>query len=228
MAAVFAASSAANAVMPAMSVVHASVSTGLFESTLKSVELGTAALADPSVAGSEWNGTFVYFGNQGNYPICFRVLDKDSTAYGSQSILLDSNYALSRKAFDENGSTSWTDSELRQYLNSEFLMGNFSQTERSAILKSTKSGADGSSLDGDYIFVLDEAEATDPAYGYGNGGTLAKENMRLYQTDAEYALRSASGGQVQTVDAAGGISSASATDLLYYAPALNINIYVKN
>ncbi len=224
MAAMFAASSAANAVTPTLSMVHASESSKLFESTLKSVSLGTSALSDPSVAGNEWNGTFVYFGNQGNYPICFRVLDKDSTAYGSQSVLLDSNYALSRKAFDESGSASWTDSELREYLNSEFLMGNFSQTERDAILKSVKSGADaGSSLDGDYIFLLDQQEASDAAYGYGNGGTLAKENMRLNQTDAEYVLRSSAGDLVQTVDAAGGLSSASASDLLYYAPALNIN-----
>ncbi|MCR5675431.1 MAG: DUF6273 domain-containing protein [Lachnospiraceae bacterium] len=222
-AAMYAASVAAGAVTPFVPVVHAAEASAP-DNSARAVELGIGALSNPVSNGGEWDGSFVYFGNQGNYPICFRVLDTDSKAYGSDSVLLDANYALSRTAFDKNGSVDWSDSDLRKYLNSEFLMGNFSQTERNAILPSVKNGSDGaSSLNGDYVFVLDQAEAQNQDYGYGDYGTLTKENMRFNATDAEYALRSSINGQIQTVDATGGISSAGASDMIYYSPALNMN-----
>lgn len=203
---------------------HAAEVTPIAAGNARSVELGIGALVDPVNGGGEWNGTHVYFGNQGNYPISFRVLDTDSTAYGGKSVLLDADYAISRRAFDDYGSSNWADSGLRGYLNNEFLMGNFSQTERDAILQSVKNGADaGSSLNGDYIFVLDQQEAQNPEYGYGETGALVKENMRFYQTDATYALRSVGGNGIQTVDPSGSFSSASPSDKTYYSPALNID-----
>ncbi|MBR4529127.1 MAG: hypothetical protein IKO80_02490 [Lachnospiraceae bacterium] len=186
------------------------------------VELGTGALYNPQGAGSEWNGCYVYFGNQGNYPICFRVLDKNSTAYGAGSILLDSAYALSRRHMDENGGTDYANSSIRSYLNSEFYMGNFSRTERQAILQSSGNGGD-TPLSGDYIFLPDQSEMQDAAYGLGNPGTLAKENMRIYDTDATYALRTAAGSGYAAVDAAGNMTSVSPDELVYIAPALNLN-----
>ncbi|MCR4763853.1 MAG: DUF6273 domain-containing protein [Lachnospiraceae bacterium] len=212
----------AGSVMPSMPPVLAAEQQGAAGKAL-SVELGIRALSDPELSGDAWNGTFVYFGNQGNYPVCFRVLDTDSTTYGAQSVLLDANYALSRRVYSENGSPDWSSSGLRQYLNGEFLMGNFSQAERDAIRQSS-GGADGASaLAGDYVFVLDEAEASNAAYGYGRYGTLAKENMRFYDTDAEYVLRTADGGNIKTVTADGSFSSAAPSDMLYFAPALNLD-----
>ena len=54
--------------------------------------LGTSGMADPVVPenrNDDWEGSYVYFGNEEGYPIKFRVLDTDTTDYGSRTMLLD-------------------------------------------------------------------------------------------------------------------------------------------
>ena len=74
LAAITAATMSASVLEPVMTV-HAEADPGTASGGVRSVELGIRALTDPVNGGGEWNGTHIYFGNQGNYPISFRVLD---------------------------------------------------------------------------------------------------------------------------------------------------------
>ena len=128
--------------------------------------LGVSGIKDPTLGGdadSEWAGCYVYFGNY-NGPIKFRVLKVDSTAHtASEALFLDSDSVLFNKSFDDD-SNKWKDSELRNYLNGDFIdteNGYFTASEVSAIASNTE-------LNGEKIFVLDEREASNSAYGYSN------------------------------------------------------------
>ena len=145
--------------------------------------LGTGTIQNPSSSGGGWN--YVYYGKmdpeRGGDGIRYRVLDKASTAFGGNTMLLDCDWVVRLAAFDSDNSNVWETSSLRRSLNGSGFYskeGMFSAAEKAAIAESTKSqanGTDGSGsiyhsfapLSGEKIFLLDAVEATCPAYGYG-------------------------------------------------------------
>ncbi len=137
----------------------------------------------PSSSSTPWQGNYVYFGKNNGNPIKFRVLDCDSTAYGGNTLFLDSDMLFDKQKYDEDSSV-WADSDLRKYFNGEFIENNFSAVESKAIFPSTVESHDYSNdivpvqdgilsnyksytaLDGDKIFPLDYEEVSNPQYGY--------------------------------------------------------------
>ncbi len=145
--------------------------------------LGTGSIADPAVPASTndaWTGSYVYFGTYNGNPVKYRVLDSETTVFGGATMLLDCDSILeSRRAFDDSSDNNWELSDIRTYLNGEFLTNNFTTAEQNAIAESTKDAADGQDgdekgylaytpLSGDKIFFLDAKEATNTSYGYSN------------------------------------------------------------
>ena len=72
----------------------------------------------PSSSSTPWQGNYVYFGKNNGNPIKFRVLDCDSTAYGGNTLFLDSDMLFDKQKYDEDSSV-WADSDLRKYFNGE-------------------------------------------------------------------------------------------------------------
>jgi uncharacterized repeat protein (TIGR02543 family) len=145
--------------------------------------LGTSKIKEPKVPDDKndaWKGSYVYFGSYGGNPIKFRVLAKDSDAYGDSALFLDSDETLFNESFDNTTpfSNSWADSDIRGVLNGTFLTG-FTSLEQGAIATSQGDGglsyADPSfgktiyvapvSVN-DKVFLLDATEVMNPAYGY--------------------------------------------------------------
>lgn len=182
--------------------------------------LGTDLLTNPEQSGGEWSGTEVYFGMMSRYPILFRVLDKANNDYGSETVLLDADNALFRGRYNEAGGGDWESSDMRMYLNEDFLLGNFSESARNALAASTGNG-----LTGDKIFMLSKEEASNSAYGYGTSAARVKSNLKL-NTDnsAAWYLRTASsdGSSVETVSTDGGEATASTSDYSWVSPAINL------
>lgn len=210
--------------------------------------LGTACIESPAVPlgdASAWSGSYVYFGTYGGDPIKFRVLAPSTTAYGGSTLFLDSDSTLFDMRFDDD-SNKWEESELRKYLNDEFLKGgSFTDQEQAAIASGKASAHDlvvgtGAgqvaswtqhvyghyvALNGDKIFVLDGEEASNIAYGYSNTDASCSDRVKG-GSSAYWWLRSA---YTYNSTDAGEVSNDGNLDfnLVYYdkgvAPALNIN-----
>ncbi len=147
--------------------------------------LGVSGISNPEAPKDNrgWTGNYVYFGMYDSVPIKFRVLQKDSQVYSSRkSLFLDSDLPLFDMKFDDDdASKSWKESDVRKYLNDEFLYYAFTDTDINAILKSSGNGkvsyGQGSfhkymygspvSVD-DKLFLLDAGELTNTAYGYSS------------------------------------------------------------
>ncbi len=157
-----------------------------FEKNALNTMLGTSGIADPRVPASnndKWQGSYVYYGKlyDESVKVLYRILDKKATQYSSEyTILLESDDNLYRTAFVNNGThNDWRYSDLREHLNGRFYKSSFTAKEQMAIQKSNKEHADEydgtqseygfAKLTGDYIFVLDVAEATRPSYGFSSG-----------------------------------------------------------
>ena len=171
--------------------------------------LGTGVIRNPVSGSGGWN--YVYYGKYNNKPVKYRVLDKASTAFGGNTMLLDCDSTLFASAFDSSSETSnvWKTSKLRSSLNGPGFYLNkdvFTAAEKNAIWASTKSQTskkDGSGtlwhsfapLSGEWVFLLDAVEATSSAYGYadkgkGNNYEYAAETRKKTGASAEWWLRS--------------------------------------
>ena len=180
---------------------------------------GTKLIGDPVVPAATtdlWQGSYVYFGMADtdgdgvNEPVKYRVLDSDTTVFSSDdtvhTMLLDCDTAIwidgsPTYLFDSQTRTLWANSELKAYLNEDFLLNSFSGLEQSVITNSTKTEAsatdgegraifDFAPLQGEKIFVLDAKEATNTSYGYSNVGQGYCDNRIKEGDDGSWWLRS--------------------------------------
>ena len=182
--------------------------------------LGTGSIQNPVNGNTDgltaWTGSYVYYGKYIGKPVKYRVLTTRSSDFGGNTMLLDCNYVLLKREFDEGNSIVWETSSLRAFLNGTGFYSNqdvFTAAEKSAIAASTKNqknGNDGSGayylgfapLSGDHIFLLDAVEASCTAYGYedfGNSGSryngdqkadTRKKGAITYPSAWEWWLRS--------------------------------------
>ncbi|MBQ6442228.1 MAG: hypothetical protein IJJ13_06530 [Lachnospiraceae bacterium] len=180
--------------------------------------LGIDRLKNPEQSNGEWNGNYVYFGMTSRYPIRFRVLDTNSTAYGENAVLLDADLAVFREEYSKNGSTDWANSDLKRYLNEDYLLGNFTEPARNAMVANNGNG-----LSGEKVFILSQAEANNAAYGYSSKNTRVKKNPKLSQTEtAAWYLRDGDGSSVVTIGKDGNEATADADGLSWVSPAVSL------
>ena len=213
--------------------------------------LGTSKIAKPAVPSGKdslWSGSYVYFGNFDGTPTKYRVLSPNTSAYGESSLFLDSDNAIFMKRFDGNSST-WSGSDIQQYLNSTYLNNMFTSNERNAIAKSYGDGGLSYAEKSyeketfgkpvavnDYIFLLDASEVLNKAYGYsadsgmttqdsGSSWDSYKVENRNKNNHAWY-LRSCDpvgNNIVGIVDGSGYIFASLCTyNNVYISPALNV------
>lgn len=180
--------------------------------------LGIDRLKNPEQSNGEWNGSYVFFGMTSRYPIRFRVLDTQNTSYGEKSVLLDADLAVFREEYSKNGSTDWANSDLKKYLNEDYLLGNFTEPARNAMVSNTGNG-----LSGEKVFILSKSEANNAAYGYSSKNTRVKKNPKLSQTEtAAWYLRDGNGSSVVTVGKDGNEATADADALSWVSPAISL------
>ena len=166
--------------------------------------LGVSQMLDPRVPESKddlWQGSYVYFGKYNGMSIKFRVLDNDAVDYSGldmRTLFLDSDEVLFSKPFFKRSSSDdpflhvwndWAASELREYLNNDFLDSSFTSAEKTAIMPSWSTGGrtypEGSfywrwlsdfaagavastvALN-DKIFLLEGKDVLNPSYGYSS------------------------------------------------------------
>ena len=178
--------------------------------------LGTGSIENPIQGAGGWSK--VYFGSKED-PILFNVLQKKETVFSSEekpTMLLDCAYNLANKRFSSNDSnTDWSSSEIRNWLNGDFKGSRFTTAEISAIAASSKSEKgprDGNgyyyqyydedygtvtstlwwkALNGESIFLLDAAEATNTSYGFADTDETSDTRIKKYgNTKTSWWLRS--------------------------------------
>ena len=125
-----------------------------FSKTGENTGLGVSQIGTPKTPDDKddpWTGNYVYYGNYERKDIKFRVLDPQSTKFGSRTMFLDSDEVLFAKQFsdyryfnetnpkeeDWEKSVDWKRCPLRTYLNNDFLKSAFTGTEASAIAASS-------------------------------------------------------------------------------------------
>ena len=147
--------------------------------------LGTSEIAKPVKPKNKdevWTGSYVFFGNDEGEALRFRVLDPDTTKYGGNTMLLDSDECLYTTRYNDIKSGNWENSELRYYLNNGFRDDYLTGREARALAISVLDGGTVYPYDsferymygktvgltGDYVFVLDVDEILNENYGYAS------------------------------------------------------------
>ncbi|MBO7424516.1 MAG: DUF4214 domain-containing protein [Clostridiales bacterium] len=212
--------------------------------------LGTSKIAAPVAPESDdaaWLGSYVYYGAYNENPIKFRVLAPNTTAYGGTTLFLESDSVLFDREFD-NDSKVWSSSDLRTYLNDEFLTGgSFTGLEQTVIASSTAAEhrlvvGDGPgqvavrtrdcygyyvALSGEKIFILDAEEISNVAYGYGftNDISVSRKkgewDLRMWIRSAEKYYDPYLAGCISRDGSLSGVQVYSSFGV---APALNVSL----
>ena len=114
-----------------------------------------ASLRNEILNGAGWSshismGKYYYYGSKTDdiSRVYWRVLKRS----GSMALVASSN-ALDYLPFDENGSSAWSESSLRAWLNGEFYDSVFSNTEKQLIVSTNNGGV----TDKVFLLSLDEA-----------------------------------------------------------------------
>lgn len=202
---------------------------------MRNINLGTSVITNPEFHDIQvWYGTYVYFGGYK-----YRILDADTTDYSEtnpevHTMLLNSNDILWTQRF--NGELSgWEESDVKEFLNNQFMEETFTPVERMAIAASSKETANRNEnignlmyvpLQGEKVFLLDADEAVNEAYGYSSdeGKTLSRHR---FGDVTSWWLRSREvnlDGNVGYVENDGKISYASVTNEMGVCPAFNLDI----
>lgn len=178
------------------------------------IDLGTGILNNPVGASSEdadWQGDYVYYGTYDGKPVMYRVLDSDSMAYGASSVLLDCDSVLitchdAGIVYDEK-CNRWLESDIRVYLNTEFLANNFSLQEQEAMLQGNGGGGavsrlygecdwawEGTPLGADRLFLLDVSDVLNEKYGYCPATGYSYDSETGFETIGVVQNRKKTGG----------------------------------
>ena len=206
-----------------------------------------AGIHDPSGPedeNSEWSngsGSHIRYGNR-----WFNVLDCDAddfTQDGSKSVFLWSEELIAPMKFSQitdnstPGKNAWADSQIREYLNNDFLGDSFSSVEQAAIADSYNDSHSGwerlsrywkaADLDGDKVFLLDAVEATSGKYGFMETASRSKSRahngknwwLRSCVTNNQYEA-----GYVAFEGMVSSVNASVPVDTFYYGAALNLSL----
>ncbi|MCR5671883.1 MAG: Ig-like domain-containing protein [Butyrivibrio sp.] len=162
--------------------------------------LGTDVMANPNLPASaldSWSGSYVHYGKYDGDTLRYRVLSKSTDQYsaesGSKTMLLDCDTGIYVDPFDEDGIpnpgaakvTEWNYSDPQVGLNGEKFLtkdGCFTGPEKDAIAESTIESGVTTPLHNDKIFLLDEKDVVNEAYGYPGSGSnhaLNKDGLEM-------------------------------------------------
>ncbi len=192
---------------------HAEEATALTVCT-DAAGLEASKINNPTQGEDYWEGATVYFGRFGAYPVLFRVLQKGGE-FGENNLLMDSYFSMFRYQYSKKGDANWDNSSLKAYLNGDFMLSSFSDSERKAMLSVNTSG-----LNGEKVFLLSPEEASNAAYGLGTDGSREKLTVKYSSnTPDPYVLRS-SGDSLSIVDSSGAITTGNPDDLNWVSPAI--------
>ena len=209
--------------------------------------LGTNGMASPVVSTEAWVGSYVWYGKYDGTPVKYRVLAPKTTVYGGTTILLDCDNTLYDTQFDSTGmgfakSTAWEYCDLRVGLNgSDFLNkdGVFTSYEKSAIIGSyLGNGSERGNpvnLTGEKIFLLDEDELRNNAYGYYSTEYLSEgaknrektsinDSCGYYWWNRTTCEQNKYGNRCGAVYADGRLSDSLVVNSLAVSPAFNVNL----
>lgn len=106
-----------------------------------------------------------------NEPILWRILGRDE-----DRVLLVSENVLDVRSFNDYVA-SWPDTDMKQWLNEEFLTEAFDKAERSALAAGGKLGQ---------VFLLSKNEVTNAAYGFSDDADSADSQRIAFGT--RYAI----------------------------------------
>ncbi len=133
-----------------------------------------------SVKGSEWDT--VTFGKYDGKDISWRVLN-----VSGDNAFLVSDKILTAKAYNDDKSITWKDSTIRNWLNTEFFTGSFTEAEQNMILNTTVKNDDNDSGYNvteagedteDKVFLLSLKDIIQPGYGFSDQ-YLAESESRI-------------------------------------------------
>lgn len=152
--------------------------------TSTNTRFGVRTISDPrspQTKDDPWQGSYVYLGTYFNKPMKYRVLTRNTTVFGSRSMLLEHDKIICEPDRTELlKDTDWFSSNLREYLNTEFLTTCFTPAEQASFLASnvTYTGSYNDflgfffvgpqDLRDDKIFLLNPADYLNPTFGYFN------------------------------------------------------------
>ena len=216
--------------------------------------LGTSGIGAPSSdeSNTAWTGNYVYYGKYNSQPVKYRVLDPNSTVFDEElpTLLLDCDTTLynAKFHFSDADKIGWNHSDVKSGLNGDlFLNGtkdniaNFTDIEKSAIIKSVKSNAaTGVKADGDgdplltweplrahQIFLLDAKEADNSSYGYSNANTRKKSDTISdgwwLRSSVDWNVNSWAAGYVKS-DSGSFWTAPVIKDTVGVSPAFNVNL----
>ena len=97
----------------------------------ENTHLGTSGISSPKLPESDtapWKGDYLWYGNYNNSPVKYRVLAPETSDFGGDTMLLDSDLVLFDMKFSEKYN-AWSNSSLRTYLNGTFYQESFSELE---------------------------------------------------------------------------------------------------
>ena len=177
----------------------------VYANTNSAIQSGTAAISNPvpaisrdSSTWSENSGSYVYFGvypqnsDGGELPVKWKVLDRNNNG----AMFLYSDKVLDWKAFnaDTTRGNSWEGSEIRQWLNSDFLNRAFpGYYEKNAIIETYKDAGqetgtmEAPGLQGERVFLISWEEADASKYGYFSDNSMLYSNKTKHIGVSDYA-----------------------------------------
>jgi len=166
--------------------------------------LGTGKIGNPVApedVKSYWTGSYVYYGKyysdniETAEPVRYRVLDREATEFGGNTLFLDCDAKLYEAFFDRDRTPNpgaqkaneWAYSDVKMGLIGDAFLekdGCFTGPEKKAIAESTvgthtvtvgspdnsfnNSFTDYTELHGDTVFLLDVGDVLNPDYGYSS------------------------------------------------------------
>ena len=154
--------------------------------TQSNTGVGTGAITNPqearyTQASDPWTGSYVYYGKYDGNAVRYRVLNKACQDYGNSSLFLDCDTILFKTYFDQDGRANgdaayaniWEYSDINKNLNGNMFLtksGVFTTVEKNSIMESATDFTVfvNTELEGEKIFLLDLAEATNYRNGYHN------------------------------------------------------------
>lgn len=188
----------------------AAAKTGSDQQVIKKIMSGTDCIAAPKAADDVygWQGDWISLGkNKWRVlaPVTAEYNSTQENAEGKEKILLQRETVAGK-------------STISDYSEASVLAKELSAGEEKAVSASVKQGEN--SLNGGKLFFLDEEEASNTSYGYGNNKSRIS-NIR--ENGESWWLRSSSGGKYKFVETDGRISEGDGTESKGIRPAMTLD-----
>ncbi len=191
-------------------VTKAATRTNTEEVVIKDIMLGTDVISAPESADNTfgWQGERISFGKKK-----WRVLDPATTDFNSAE---ETNAGKEKILLHRE--TIIEETTVANYEESTVLAKDLAAGEQKAVSASVKAGE--SPLTGEKFFFLDETEATNANYGYGN---TKSRISNIFENGETWWLRSVASGKRSVVETDGTITEEAETETKGIRPAMTLD-----